>query len=154
MKCPKCECELEITKVAEICPNCSYTHIKKMEWKGETTPCPKCSKKARVFKSHGKGRTFICDSCEIEGRYIDEEEMNAQMVLKDSELGKKLEWLFHIPAKIFHHNNSKNCPHCHAKKICDAHNDEVVEFCESQNIDVYVSNEYIEIIHKSSKKTK
>lgn len=158
-KCPKCAYKCAETKVAIICPNCDYIHIKKDEWQGKTTKCPKCSKVAKVFKNQGIGYTFECFNCDISGRYIDDSEVHAKVVPKNTELGKKLEWLFNVPTKIFHHDDSiladcdecgkKHCAHCDTKKICEIHKDEVIEFCDKHNIEVFIANEYIEIVPKN-----
>ena len=157
--CPKCKYKCEESKVAVICPNCDYIHIKKFDWKGESIKCPNCKSNAKIYKNHGKGKTFVCDKCDTQGRYIDEQELHAKVIDKSTELGKKLSWLFDVPSKIFHHDDlnvfeerdecgKKHCPHCDVKKIIDVHNDEVIEFCDKHNIEIYVSNEYIEIMHK------
>ena len=156
--CPKCKYACSVTKAAIICPNCDYVHIKKDDWRGIKTKCPRCKKTAKVYKNHGKGYTFECDSCEANGRYIDDSELHAKVIPTSTELGKKLEWLFHVPTRIFHHGETlfkdceecgkSHCPHCDVKKICEMHQDEVVEFCDRQNIEVFITDDYIEIVPK------
>jgi hypothetical protein len=156
-ECPKCKFACIETKVASICPNCDYVHIKKYEWVGETTKCPKCHKLAKLYKNQGAGKTFICSNCETSGRFIDDKELQAKIINKNTEIGRKLAWLFDIPTTIFHHNKEilededckvSRCPHCDVKEICDTHLDQVTDFCEKQKIDVYVTNDSIEIVHK------
>ncbi len=160
IKCPKCECECIITEAAVICPNCDYVHIKKFEWQGKTTKCPRCKKTARVYKNQSIGYTFECNYCGTKGRYIDESELHAKIISKSTELGKRLEWLFHVPTRIFHREDdilgeckecgNSHCPHCDAKKICETHKKEVVEFCGKHNIEVFITDEYIEIETKKN----
>ena len=156
--CPKCKFECIETKVAYICPNCDYLHIKKYEWVGDTTKCPKCGSNSKVYKNHGAGKTFVCDKCGVSGRFIDDKELKAKVVDRTTELGKKLAWLFDFPPKIFHHEDDmfadedehckdKKCPHCDVRKIIESHEEEVADFCENHKIEVYVTDDFIEIIH-------
>lgn len=159
--CPKCGFQCVVDQVSVICPNCDYVHIKEYKWQGPVIKCPTCGKKAVVYKSKIVGRTFVCDGCQTIGRYVDDEELHAKVYDKNTEAGKKVAWLFEVPGKYWHFDieddkllkdckscKQKHCAHCDVKNIVDVHQNEVVDFCDKHKIEVYITQDYIEVVHK------
>ena len=156
--CPKCGFQCVEDKVSLICPNCDYVSIKEYKWQGPVIKCPTCGKKAVVYKSKSIGRTFVCDGCQTIGRYVDDEELHAKVYEKNTEVGRKLAWLFEVPGKYWHVGDDflkdcksctqKHCAHCDVKNIVDVHQSEVVDFCDKYKIEVYITPDYIEVVHK------
>jgi len=158
-KCPKCGFGCVTDQVSVICPNCDYVHIKEYKWQGPTIKCPNCKKKAQVYKSTSVGKSFMCDSCQTVGRYVDDEELHAKGYEKDTEVGRKLAWLFETPGKHWHFDEDalfkdctkckgKHCAHCDIMSIVDIHQNEVVDFCEKHGLEVYITQDYIEVVRK------
>ncbi|MBN2423173.1 hypothetical protein JXB41_08175 [Candidatus Woesearchaeota archaeon] len=150
-KCPKCGCECIENEVAVICPNCDFISMKKTEWKGEHVKCPKCKSKARVFKNKLLGKSFVCDKCNTIGRFFDENKLQSTVIRKDSEIGKKLSWLFEVPCKDWKRKEEIKdtiCKKCDLKEVCDAHLNEIEKFCNKKDVEVYMHNDFIEVVHK------
>ncbi|MBS3158634.1 hypothetical protein J4206_05090 [Candidatus Woesearchaeota archaeon] len=158
-KCPKCGFQCVEDQVSVICPNCDYVHIKEYKWQGPLIKCPSCGKKAAVYKSKAVGRTFVCDGCQTVGRYVDDEELHAKVYDKNSDAGKKVAWLFEVPGKFWHVEDDsllkdcksckqKHCAHCDVQNIIEVHQKEAVDFCDKHKIEVYITQDYIEIVHK------
>ncbi len=151
-KCPKCGFDCVEDKASIVCPNCDYVTMKEHKWRGEHIECPKCQANAKIYRSHEKGgKTFMCDVCKTIGKLIDEEHFRTKVYEKKSDVGVKLTWLFQVPCRYWYKKDlvsNKICPKCDIKEICDAHSDEIHEFCERKNIEVYFTKDYIEIVHK------
>ena len=150
MQCPKCDYECIETQVAVICPNCDFIRMKKLDWKGESTKCPRCDKNARVFKHKKAGKSFICDHCNTVGRFLDES-FNTKIIKKESDTGRRLTWLFDVPCEHWRKKDKyeeKYCKHCEIKDVCDAHLEEIDRMTKKQGVEVYIHDDYIEIVHK------
>ncbi len=150
-KCPKCDHECIENEVALICPNCDYLSMKKIEWKGDKTKCPKCNSMARVYKHQAPGKSFICDNCNTIGRYIDEKKFNTKIILKDTPTGKKLCWLFEVPCEIWKKRDTLQdtvCSKCDMRKVCEAHSEEIHKFCHKKGVEIYLHQHFIEVLHK------
>ncbi len=148
--CPKCSHELIETKVAFICPNCDHLSMKEIEWKGDHIKCPKCASKARVYKHKSPGKSFICDSCNTIGRFFDEKKMHSKIIRKDSELGKRLSWLFEVPCRDWKRKEEIKdtvCPNCELREVCDAHLQEIENLSNKKGVEVYMHGNVIEIVH-------
>lgn len=148
--CPKCHHELIDNQVSEICPNCDYIHMKKIEWKGDTTTCPRCNSEAKVFKHKTPGKSFICDNCKTVGKFMDEKNLKTKVVKKDTETGKRLSWLFEVPCEHWKKREEvidTLCAKCEMKEVCDAHLDEIDRLSKKKGVDIYIHNDHIEIVH-------
>ncbi|MBU0757682.1 MAG: hypothetical protein KKF44_06435 [Nanoarchaeota archaeon] len=149
--CPDCGHELIENDVALICPNCDFISMKELKWKGEETECPKCKSKARIFKHKNSGKSFICDACNTIGRFIDEDKLNTKIIERDSDIGKKLSWLFEVPCKDWKRKEEiigTICKKCDIRKVCDAHMKEIEELSTKKGVEIYVHADFLEIVHK------
>ncbi|MFH0875273.1 MAG: hypothetical protein V1859_05015 [archaeon] len=151
VNCPKCSHVCMVNEIAIICPNCDYISMKKIAWNGGEIDCPKCKSKARVYKHAAPGKSFICDNCNTIGRFFDEEKLNCKIVKKDSEMGKRLSWLFEVPCPDWKKRElieKTKCRKCDLNKVCKSHLDEIERFCNKKKVEIYLHNDFIEVVHQ------
>jgi hypothetical protein len=148
--CPKCGHECIESQVAVICPNCDYLTMKKIDWKGDKTECPKCKSEARVYKHQEPGKSFVCDNCKTIGRFFGKIKYSSKVIQKESSLGKRLTWLFEVPCEHWRKRESfddSTCQSCDMKNVCAAHSEEIQKLCRKKGVEVYMHKDYIEVIH-------
>ncbi len=150
MDCPDCGHECIENDVAYICPNCDYLSMKKLDWNGQTAECPKCKSMTKVYKHSSPGKSFVCENCNTIGRFLDEKKLSSRVVRKDSELGKRLSWLFEVPCKDWRRREEIRdtiCRKCDLDKVCESHLDEIDRFCRKEGVEIYMHQDFIEIVH-------
>ncbi len=153
--CPQCgEKSMQVDAVV-ICPHCYHIEVDDHKWEGKSGKCPRCKTDVKLFQTPGKGFVFHCHECHTVGTMVTEEEYNKKHyeISRDSVLGKKLFWLLEVPCPVWRSKHDietqmKHCKTCEIKKVCDEHTNAIEEFCSHGNYEVYVSKDFIEIVHK------
>jgi hypothetical protein len=153
MKCPKCDTKMINVDALDICPECYHIEIDDKRWKGKSSKCPKCKSKVKLFETPTKGHVFHCSNCDTVGNVFHHKDLEKKKyrIEKESQMGQKLSWLLEVPCPYWPRKQEVMktiCPKCTLKGVCDEHTEAIWEFCKHKDFDIYISADFIEIVHK------
>jgi len=152
--CPNCGFECIIDQVSIICPNCDFVKMRdNAAMQNNTIKCPSCKHHAKVYHHRPDAKTFVCEHCNTIGRYIDIHALETKKYPRSTPAGKRLSWLFEVPCRNWHkkddpETHKKFCMKCDIRTVCNEHSEEIYRFCNKKNVDVYISQDFIEVVHK------
>ena len=154
-ECPKCGSKYVKVDAIMVCPECYHIDVDDDKWQGKRSKCPKCKNEVKLFETTNKGHVFHCDHCHTVGNLFHEEDVQKKRyeIQKDSKAGKKLSWLLEVPCDYWTRKEEINtklkyCKKCELKRVCDEHSKAVEEFCKNKDYEIYISTQFIEIVHK------